>query len=225
MLKGHPDAEELKRDRRAAADAFVRACRNSDVAALYAAADLTNDVLLGGWRAVIRAVAKQVQTVSPDIQQAFLRVWTDSKDLPNSVGDHPALCAAARVLLPAYQGPAVHLFRGTRANEHRRRTYGVCWTADIGVAEDLARARQYDEGSVVLETLAPPEAIICAVEYPESFSQDEIARHKSECPNIQITEFHEEREHVVDRRHLNAVTVVRRYARVGDGSHVDDARA
>jgi hypothetical protein len=33
-------------------------------------------------------------------------------------------------------------------------------------------------------------------------------RHR---PNIQIDEFHEEREHIPDRRHLNAVTVRLRY--------------
>jgi len=65
---------------------------------------------------------------------------------------------------------------------------------------------------VLLETLAPPAAIICAVDYPEPATQDEIEKLKREHPNADFDEFHEEREYVIDRRHLNAVIVVRRYA-------------
>ena len=126
------------------------------------------------------------------------------------VADHRALCDAARVLLPSYKGPAIRLFRGSSANERRRRIYGLSWTPEIAVAERFARERQvFDGGSVVLETLAPPDAIICAVEYPRPFTQEEIEKLGVD---VQITEYHEEREYVVDRRRLNGVTVVRRYA-------------
>jgi len=215
----YPFAEQLRKERRAAkaaAESFVRACRTGDVAALYAAVNLINETTVGGWTVAMRAVARQVQTVSPEIQQAFLAVWIESKVLRLYVSDDLALCAAARVLLPSYQGPGVRMFRGASAGERRQRIYGLSWTANVAVAEKFARERQvWRGGSVLLETLAPPEAIICAVDYPEPFTQDEIERLRSEYPNIQITDFYEEREYVVDRRHLNDITVVRRYAQVG----------
>jgi hypothetical protein len=71
-----------------------------------------------------------------------------------------------------------------------------------------------DGGSVLLETLAPSVGIICAVDYPKPPTQDEIEKLKRGHPNVEINEFHEEREYVVDRRHLDAVTVVRRYAQI-----------
>jgi len=198
----------------AGAERFVRACQTGDVAALSDAAHFINENTVGGWNAAMRAVGRQVQTVSPEIQQAFLSVvWLQSNNLRGRVGDDRALCAAARVLLPSYQGPIMRLFRGAPADERRRRTYGLCWTAKFAVAEIFARDKQTNNrGSVLLETLAPPEAIICAVAYPEPFTQDEIARLRGDYPNVEIIEFHGEGEYVVDRRHLNAVTVVRRYA-------------
>ena len=175
----HPFPEMTTKERRAAktaAKAFVRACQTGDVAALYAAVNSIAGTTVGGWTATMRAVARQVETVSPGIQQAFLHVWIENNILPFRADDHRALCDAARVLLPSYRGPAVRLFRGAWADERRHRTYGVSWTANIAVAEDFAHQRQvWDGGSVVLETLASPEAIICAVEYPEPFTQDEIA--------------------------------------------------
>jgi hypothetical protein len=198
--------EERRRERRAAraaADRFVRACQGGDVAALYAVFGALGDIV-NGLDFAMRAVVKQIQAVSPEIQHAFLQAWIDSKNPSLSVGDHRALCAAARVLLPCYRGPSVRLFRGADANERRRRVYGLSWTADRDVAERFARARQgHNGGSVVLETLAPPAAIICAVNY-------EITRLKSEHSNGEIAERSHEREYVVDRRHLNAVAVVHR---------------
>src|SRR4029077_9200884 len=86
-----------------------------------------------------------------------------SKTLPRRVGDHRALCDAARVLLPKYRGPAVHLFRGAGALERRRRAYGMSWSADVAAAGRFAEEhRVMDGGSVLLETVAPPEAIISA---------------------------------------------------------------
>lgn len=75
-----------------------------------------------------------------------------------------------------------------------------------------------DGGSVLLETLAPSAGIICAVDYPKPQTQAEIEKLKRGHPNVAVSEFHEEREYVVDRRHLNAVTVVRRYAQIEGAS-------
>jgi hypothetical protein len=113
-IMAHPFAEELKREAReakAAADAFMRACQSGDVEALYQAVDWLN-VTIDGWPRAMRKVARHVQSVSPDIQEAFAEVWRESKMLPLHVGDNRALCDAIRILLPPYHGPAVRLFRG-----------------------------------------------------------------------------------------------------------------
>jgi hypothetical protein len=164
-------ADELKKERRAAATAaaaFVLACQNGDVTRLYEAVDLINSASGSGWTVTIRKCAREVRTGNPKIQSAFLSVWIKSKMLPLLVDDHRALCDAARVLLPSYQGPPVRLFRGAGAAERRRRIYGVSWSADVAVAERFALERQVmDGGSVLLETLAPSMGIICAVDYPK----------------------------------------------------------
>jgi hypothetical protein len=56
------------------------------------------------------------------------------KMLPLTVGDHRALCDAARLSLPN-SGPAVRLFRGAGAFERRRGIYGPSWSADAAAAE------------------------------------------------------------------------------------------
>ena len=111
------------------------------------------------------------------------------------------------------------LFRGASAGERRRRIYGLSWTADVAEAEWFARERQkWSGGSVVLETLAPPEAVICAVNYPAPITIDELKRLFPGSSELNLegmhklgSDYNHEREYVVDRCHLNAVTVVRRY--------------
>jgi hypothetical protein len=125
-----------------------------------------------------------------------------------------------RILLPPYDGPAVHLFRGAWAGERRRRSYGLCWTTDKAEAEwHAAHKQQWPRGCVVLETLAPAAAIICAVQYGEPLTLEKIARQFPGTPASAAQElidnhqdFSHEREHIVDRRHLNAVSVARRNA-------------
>jgi hypothetical protein len=213
-MSGFNPAEELRKERRAAADAascFVQACRNSDATGFYEAVDLIN-AAVGGWTVAMRKFAETVRSVSPEIKSAFRDVWIESKMLPLGVGDHRALCDAVRVLLPRYLGPTVRLFRGAGAEERRRRLYGICWSSDIAVADRFAQQRQsWDGGSVLLETVAPEPAIISAIDYPNPLTREEIRTLKRKYPDVHISEFHDEREYIVDRRYLNAVTVVRRY--------------
>ncbi len=212
-------AEQWREDRRAAKAAtghFVRACRDGDVAALRAAVARVNGTV-DGWVVALRSLTRNVQSVSPDIQQAFLEVWM-GKRLSLSVGDHRVLCNAARILLPGYQGPAVRLFRGTRASERQRRIYGLSWTTEIAEAEFFARnaLQEKHAAGVVLETLAPSAAIICAVAYPKPLTIKELRREFQGMTEETLERwarggYHHEREYVVDRRHLNAVTVAHRF--------------
>jgi hypothetical protein len=197
------DAREYLReercDSRLAAKAFVHVIKTDRVDLLPNAVDFLNETV-GSWTIAIRKIAREVTEASPAMQSAFLSIWIKSNVLPLRVGDHRALCTAARVLLPRYRGPAVHLFRGAGAHEHRRRIYGLSWTTDIKVADMFAQLQriglQSDTAdSVLLETLAPGRAILCAV--------------------TNAAEGHSgEDEYVVDRRLLNKVKVMRRYPRL-----------
>lgn len=115
------------------------------------------------WALALKEFVK-LSSVPPEMQQAFRMAWVECKNVPLQANNHPLVCAAARVMLPAYTGPAVRLFRGACLNEHRRRAYSLSWTAEIDEAEFFAKERQeWSGGSVVLETLAPPAAIICQI--------------------------------------------------------------
>lgn len=192
---------EERRRARMVAGKFVRACQTGDCDAFYDAVDEIAEWTVGGWTVAMRKAARDLkEPVSPEIQSAFLVVWIKYKMLPLKVGDHRALCTALRLLLPPYRGPAVRLYRGASAGERRRRIYGVSWTIDKEVADRFAQDyRTWDDGSVLLETIAPPQAVLCSV--------DEAGG------------YYEESEYILDRRHLSGVKVVARY------SQPDDARA
>ena len=212
-MPDYDHAEYLRRERRAEKDAaliFTPARQTGDIEIFDEAVDQINQV--SGWLVAMRKVAREVRVVSPVIQSAFQLVWTKSKTLSLRVGDHRALCDAARLFLPKYTGPAVRLYRGAGASERRRRIYGLSWSADVKTADQFALERRVmDGGSVLLETLASPEAIISQIDYPQPFTQNQIDEFRSRNPEVVIEEFHEEREYVVDRRHLNAVSVRQRY--------------
>lgn len=99
------------------------------------------------------------------IKKSFLSAWqTNSETLRIEVDDDRILNAALWNLLPLYQGPDMKLYRGETFNNRRRRTYGQCWSSDIEVARCFMRnqANMSMQGGVLLETMAPANAIICA---------------------------------------------------------------
>jgi hypothetical protein len=201
----------LRLERRAAKDAaeeFLRACESGDVDAFWTAADRVAEAG-DGWLSAFRKLISKGRPVSQEIQNAFQQFWIQSKDFPRRIGNDRVLCDAVRILLPPYHGPGLLLYRGTTAGERRRRTYGLSWSDDLISAEDFARRCSADDG-IVLETLAPPDAILAAIRYSKPFDASEIEQVKHESPNAAIHEYHHEREYVIDRRHLGPVSVVRR---------------
>lgn len=158
-----------RRADRTAARVFVDACRSGNGAALLDAADFINGTSIEGWRLAMKGVGRLIG-VDDAIRDAFLPIWIESKTLARRVGDKRALAAALRVLLPgSYRGPALRLFRGAQGNEQRCRLYGFSWTTDFQTARDFAKERQRSpSGGIVLETVAPPEAVLLARK-PEAY--------------------------------------------------------
>lgn len=147
----------------------------------------------GGWARAMRA-ASRLKRVPRATREGFLRVYIAHGDHIRQECNDLDLADGLRALLPAYRGAAVRLYRGESARNRARRTYGLSWTVRKDVALDFAEMGMYrasDGGSVLLETLAPREAIICAV--PASHDR------------------YDEGEYIVDRRRLKHVNIVARF--------------
>jgi hypothetical protein len=137
-------------------------------------------------------------TIHPEFRSVFLFAWVEEGDaFRNMIENDLVLLDLLHRFLPPYAGPAVELFRGETAVNRRRRTYGTSWSTDRLAAECFATdVRQAcNGGSVLSQTTAPADAIICA-------------------PHLIGTRRPAEAEYIVDRRRLGAVAVVRRYAQL-----------
>jgi hypothetical protein len=148
-----------RRDIRAAARSLESACAAGDVARFLAAVDLVNSTV-DGWRPAVMRLAR-LPAVSAEIRAAWVHVWIESKRLPLHVGDRPLMARALRLLMPRdYQGVALQLYRGTSWQERRKRLYGFSWTRHREVARRFAEPYQQLFGGVILETVAPPDAVM-----------------------------------------------------------------
>jgi hypothetical protein len=149
---------------RAAIQEFVDACHGTDVEAFrYATVGLSDDgVSPLAWRYAMQVIAIAQPRMAPELRHWFSLFWV-SMPIAACVVDEDVLRSALRVLLPPYCGPAVRLYRGTSAME--RRPYGLSWSTDPACALQHAEnhTKTTGETSVVLETVAPPKAIISAV--------------------------------------------------------------
>jgi hypothetical protein len=186
------------------AKALVEACQSGDAERFQAATAFLADC--GGWTRAFRRLARaKLDSVSEQIKHEFQLRWFESKGLAVRCDDKPALLAGLRLLFIPYQGPAVRLFRGAAAHEARaRKFYGPSWTTDIDEADGFARQYQYKTGgSVVLETLASPEAIISAPGSTGAYWS-----------NLDGERRYDEQEYIVDGRLLQQVTVARRYPQI-----------
>ena len=197
MLDKGPFAEQLRKERRAAkaaADTLICAAETNDIekfAEALEALEYNSD----GWKRVLRK-AKTCK-IHPDFRSTFLTLWEHAGDtLRSKINNDLLLLDLLREFLPAYTGPALELFRGETAWNRRRRTYGMAWSADREAAACFAGHRDRRAsmgGSVLVRTVAPSEAIICA-------------------PHVLGARRPAEAEYIVDRRRLTDVTVLERFA-------------
>ena len=150
----------------------------------------------GGWVNVMRAVSRQ-PSVPRVTREVFLRLFIKHGDHIRQECSDLILADGLWMLLPKYRGPAKHLYRGESFTNRRRRTYGLSWSTSADVARCHAEKkgpRSSPGGSVILETMAPADAIISRVRLTED-RYDEI-------------------EYVVDRRRLTSVKVIQRFAQM-----------
>jgi hypothetical protein len=138
----------------------------------------------------MEAIAIKQPLMAPELQRWFSIFWVSMPIVACAV-DEDVLRSALRVLLPPYRGPAVQLYRGASASE--RRPYGLFWSTDPVCALQFAKNHTKTTGktSVVLETMALPEAIISAVSETAGTS-----------PGVG------EREYIVDGNRLDGVACI-----------------
>jgi hypothetical protein len=145
----------------------------------------------------LRAAAK-LTDVPAKSRTMMLALWVQDGDaLRDSVANDLLLFDALRNILPPYRGGPISLFRGETWFNRRRRAYGLSWSSDRIVAESFARnyPNFYVKGTLVLETLAPADAIICV---PQLCGIDQLP------PDA-------EAEYLVDRRRLKSVKAIAKY--------------
>jgi hypothetical protein len=185
---------EWRRRETDAVDEFVESVRTADAVRLAGSIEMLEAA--GGWCRAMRRVAR-LPPPPKTFRRRMLDVWVTCGDaLRDNVGDDLALADALRVLLPPYKGPPLRVYRGDSFYNRRRRTYGLSWSLDPDVADHFARGlwRTCTGGSVVLETDAPREAVICApAPLANRYCEDEI---------------------IIDRRRLIKVRVFQRYSQI-----------
>ena len=189
--------QERPKQERAAIRALVDATRLDDPKALFQAFESVETQCI--WVQAMRALSR-LSNVPDKMKARWLQTWAISGDhIRGETENDRVLADALRQLLPPYQGAAIRLYRGDSAWNRRRRTYGLSWTASREVATGFAEGiwQTFDGGSVVLETDAPAEAVICALHLHSQA--------------LDLRDY-EESEYLVDRRKLEQVRVIERFA-------------
>jgi hypothetical protein len=140
------------------------------------------------WPQAWRRVINIKEDLSDDVRDFFLQAWfRNGSHLRQECGGGLLLIMALRKVMPPYTGNGMTLYRGETAANRKRRTYGVCWSANKSIARQHAErgdCRGAEGGSVLLQADVPASAIIT---------------------HIGATDGHIEEEYLVDRRCLQKV--------------------
>jgi hypothetical protein len=176
-------------DSRRAAVAFERAILSGSVNQFLAAIDglfMTVD----GWRLAMKR-AGRVKNVSDDIRWEFMSTWVQAQGLRLKAGDERrSLASALRILLPRSEvGQPMTLYRGADARERKRRAYGFSWTRDYAIARGFAEyLPTIGWETVVLRTVASPDAILHARDDDGFFDEREIIVDPFKLGHIEVAE-------------------------------------
>lgn len=193
----NPAFTEMRRLERSVVHDFIQAVRTGNTELCWQSIEAMDKYAPWRWPAVMRAVTKS--PCAPDeFREWFLAQWVGNGDhIRQEVGNDLVLADGLRAMLPRYTGPSVMLYRGEGAQNRRRRAYGLSWSVAAEAARAFASSGMYRTsvgGSVLLETLAPAVAIICA-------------------PAALDNRYGED-EYLVDRRRLRTVRVLERYSQL-----------
>jgi len=92
----------------------------------------------------------------------FHTLWVEKGHrIREQVLDDGLMVGALRMLLPAYEGSGLKLFRGENAGRWKEQLCGFAWTPNEDTARMFARGlNSIYVGGVLLSTEAPAEAII-----------------------------------------------------------------
>jgi hypothetical protein len=155
---GHNTGEALPVQR------FISALKADDALGAYRAFKVCNEQGMS-----VRAfqASTELSFISHRCRLKLLAVMVRDGDLirANPGMNDIELIRGWRALLPSYAGKKpVTLYRGEGADNVRKGTYGVSWTASKEVAISFAQGvwRLGHGGSALIQVEAPPEAIICA---------------------------------------------------------------
>lgn len=96
------------------------------------------------------------------LRECFHTRWTESHPyIRQLVGDDALLMGMLWSWLPPYVGSSMQLYRGENIDRFQQGVIGTAWSKNKKIAEMFAYGlNARDSGGVVLETNAPPEAII-----------------------------------------------------------------
>jgi hypothetical protein len=168
-------AEQQRRYRRNAI-ALADAARRGDAETFFRLA-YPDDALEIDWPMAMRRIGR-LGPVSEDIRAAFLTPWIEHKMWSLKIGNRRVLADALHVLMPpsADQG-SLKLYRGAGWRERRGPAYGFSWTQRREIAASFADHWRQDAdggGGVILETIAPSEAILLIREAEDYYDEGEV---------------------------------------------------
>lgn len=189
------DRREWRTQQRLAVQWFLSAAAATDVNLFCHYCAMVDN--WNAWLPALRGYIRAAQPAAPQIREYFIQAYLEhGAGIRIAVLNDLILADAYRLLLPPYSGPGLRLYRGDSARNRRNRTYGLAWSADINVARSFAEETwvKKEGDSVLLETDAPSNAIICAPgEHDDRFA---------------------EAEYIVDRRRLKSIKVIDRFVAI-----------
>jgi hypothetical protein len=151
----------------------------------------------GLWRSALLEIQRLAKPPHAVIRSAFLTEWlTRGHRIREQVADDELLLDTLHLLLPAYDGSDLILYRGESTARWERRACGSAWTTDKEVACMFGSGlnAMHPGGGVLLSTDAPARAIIAG---PDQHSL-----------------YLGEHEYVVDRRMLGKITMLERFPQI-----------
>lgn len=179
---------------RAAIEGLIEAAQSGDVDRF---ASLFGDMGGTSLTTAVRSIVKGPELPN-EIKSVVLNMWVnDSASFRDDFNNELLLLDFLWKSLPPYLGGPKELYRGDSFHNRRRRTYGMSWSSSRKIAKEFAigGASLYLDGTVLLKSIVPSEAIIVYASLYNDVGEE---------------------EYIVDRRKLLRVEVLERFKPMGD---------